>query len=115
MRDEKRYEIENLPITQQTYSNLSQDGIDLIGTIGRMMKVQDEVIADTMAEMLESVYARFDKRISASEKRYAKQIKALSDKIDCMGKDMTFVKEEIKKQDARITVIEGILNITPAA
>jgi hypothetical protein len=56
MNRNDRYKIERLPITKKTYEGLSQDGINLIGAIGRMLKIQD----DYLDERFDQLFLRLD-------------------------------------------------------
>jgi hypothetical protein len=59
-KTKSRYDIDNIPISQKTRDGLTPENINYIGTIGRMLSLQDEVIEEILDKHLTAINIRFD-------------------------------------------------------
>ena len=97
MRDENRYEIENLPISQKTFDGLSHDGINLLGAIGRMLKIQD-LDADQKFDEILLGLATLNTKIDR-----------LTKKVNCLEKTVKGHTIKIERLEKRIEAIEKVV------
>jgi tetrahydromethanopterin S-methyltransferase subunit G len=74
-----RYKLDSLPISDTTKKGLSKDNIDQIGTIGRMLSLQDEFLEDLLGGIQKTV-EKIEKRLDAIELRLDKIEQNLEDK-----------------------------------
>lgn len=81
MREKKtRYDLDNIPISDHTKKGLTSDNIYYIGAIGRMLSIQDEVIAEIIDAQTEKFELRFngiDKRLDLIEMNLSDKEKRL--------------------------------------
>lgn len=82
-----RYEFANLPISKKTAEGISQDGINLLGAIGRMLSLQDDVIEEKFDLILKS-------------------LDSLSSKVDRLNTRISSLEKIIKRHDVKINCLE---------
>lgn len=63
-----RYALDNLPIQQATRDGLTKENIDQIGTIGRMLSLQDDFLEELLNSVLTTVKS-IESRLTAIELR----------------------------------------------
>lgn len=54
-KDSNRYDLSKVPISQTTRDSLDQNAINVLGTLGRMMSLQDLVIEEQFEEIKEAL------------------------------------------------------------
>lgn len=87
-----RYELNSLPITEETFKGLTPENINYIGAIGRMLSVQDDFIETTLVDQTKVVFAE----ISKQNKTIMKIQRLIFD-----------IQEELKDHEARLKKLES--------
>lgn len=67
-----RYDLNNLPLSEETRKGLTPENINYIGAVGRMLSLQDDVYDDQfekIIKLLEEQNKEFRKRFDAIEAR----------------------------------------------
>src|ERR1035437_7898172 len=57
-----RYELENLPISEETRKGLTQENINYIGAVGRMLSLQDDFIEESIANQSKAMFLSLTKQ-----------------------------------------------------
>jgi hypothetical protein len=87
-----RYELENLPLGEETRKGLTSENINYIGAVGRMLSLQDDFIETTLGDQTRTVFAE----ISKQNKIIMKVQRLIFD-----------IQEELKDHEARLKKLEG--------
>jgi len=74
-----RYDIDNLPISETTRKGLTKENINAIGTIGRMLSLQDDFLEDLLLGISNTIH-KIELRLDAIELRLDKIEINLEDK-----------------------------------
>jgi hypothetical protein len=90
-----RYEFGSLPISEETRKGLTQENINYIGAVGRMLSLQDDFIETTLGEQTKTVFAE----ISKQNKVIIKIQRLIFD-----------IQEELKDHEARLKKLEIRVN-----
>lgn len=67
-----RYDLKNLPISEDTRKGLTKENIQYIGAVGRMLSLQDDVYEEQFDKVIQAIKdqsAQFNKRFDAIEAR----------------------------------------------
>lgn len=67
-KDPKRYDIENIPISEETKNVLGESGIYVLGAIGRMLSLQDDVYDEEFKSIKECL-ERIEKSVNGIKKK----------------------------------------------
>lgn len=87
-----RYEINNLPISEETRKGLTQENINYIGAVGRMLSLQDDFIETTLAEQNKAMFTAVTKQTKI---------------IQSIQKLLADIQNELKDHETRISKLEG--------
>lgn len=111
MSKSNRYTIENLPVSPETLKALSQDGINLLVSIGRFMSMQDDVYDDQFSEVLKAI----DKQDRSSEQllniinkqgdlmqQIVERLSVMEGNINGIKKDVAGLRAYVKKEVSSI-------------
>jgi hypothetical protein len=74
-----RYDIDKIPISDKTRQGLTDNNINLIGAVGRMLSLQDDFIEDILIGIQQTV-GKIEKRLDAIELRLDNIEESLVDK-----------------------------------
>ena len=96
MAEKNRYDFENLPISEETRKGLTSENINQIGTIGRMLSLQDEVYEDAFEKLTAMLTKRFDK-LDKDIRKINREIAELKKKDLALEKKIEDVNSELKK------------------
>ena len=93
MTDEikNRYDLDKIPISEETRKGLTSENINYIGAVGRMLAVQDQFIEDTLASQSKALFAEVIKQ----NKTIMKVQRLIFD-----------IQEELKNHEARLKKLE---------
>lgn len=97
--NKNRYDLDKLPITKKTRDGLTEENINYIGAVGRMLSLQDEVA--------EQMYEDHAKNITNSVKEmlseFKKEIVAALEKVEIR---LDKIEANQEKQDTRLVLVE---------
>lgn len=94
MTDEikNRYDLDKIPISEETRKGLTSENINYIGAVGRMLSLQDDFIENTLVSQTKIVF----NEISKQNKTIMKIQRLIFD-----------IQEELKDHEARLKKLEG--------
>lgn len=93
-----RYDIDNLPITKATFDGLSEENINQISTIGRMLLLQDEF----QEEQTKKIIDRLDKQKEDFDKRFD----AIDIRFTSIDERLLVMEKGASEREIRISILE---------
>ena len=125
IKDLSRYDPENLPISDKTRASLTDENINHLTAVSRMMSLQDIVYEEQFAELAKMQKVILDSinflRVQITElrgevKELRNEVKELSVVVDCTKKDVEILKTDVhilKQHDTLIShTVRGFLWFT---
>lgn len=86
-----RYELDNLPISEETRKGLTPENINYIGAVGRMLLLQDQFIEQSIATHSKAMFLLLTKQ---------------SKIIQSIQKVILGLQDEVRNHEARIKTLE---------
>jgi hypothetical protein len=93
-----RYDFDSLPISELTRKSLSKENIDQLGTIGRMLSLQD----DAYDEMFEEVIGL----LREQSKEMTLRFDAIDKKFDIIEARLDKMEQGATEREIRLSILE---------
>jgi hypothetical protein len=112
-----RYDLKNLPISEETRKGLTTENINYIGAVGRMLLVQDEFIEGILVDIQKTLVG-INKRLDIIEQRLTfaeekvtaegKRIETLETRMDKKGEDIKTLRDDYEKNKEHLEYVAKV-------
>jgi hypothetical protein len=97
--NKNRYDLDKLPITKKTRDGLTEENINYIGAVGRMLMVQDEEAERMYEEHAATITGAVQKMLADFKAEIVTALAAIELRLDS-------IEENLKAQDTRLVLVE---------